>query len=115
MTSELLRDLADFRDKRGWAVHHTPRNLSEALNVEAAELLECFLWNGLFQKASTNHIKQIESELADVLIYALNLCLVLDVDPEQIIRAKLAQNEVKYPAPGNAGTFQEVPETSRVR
>lgn len=95
MTPKLLADLAAFRDRRGWAVHHTPRNLAEALSVEAGELLECFLWDGRFKVA---RMGEVESELADVLIYALNLCLVLDVDPEQIIRAKLAQNELKYPA-----------------
>lgn len=88
----LLDDLARFRDDRQWAKFHTPRNLAEALSVEAGELLECFLWDGAFQAKG-----RADKELADVLIYALNMCLRLGLDPESIIRAKMASNAEKYP------------------
>lgn len=42
----------------------------------------------------------IERELADVLIFALSMCLVLGVEPETIIRAKMARNAEKYPVSG---------------
>jgi len=77
------------RDAEG----HTPRNLAEALIVEAGELLQCFLWDGAFGKPRGNPTE----ELADVLIYALNLASALGVDPEAIIRDKIAANAVKYP------------------
>lgn len=95
----LLAELAAFRDDRNWQRFHTPRNLAEALNVEAGELLECFLWDGAFEVRSDP-----ERELADVLIYALNLCLALGVDPETIVREKMASNAQKYPIP-QAGLF----------
>jgi dCTP diphosphatase len=90
---QLLEDLASFRDARGWARHHTPRNLAEALSVEAGELLQCYLWSGEFGAPRGNP----REELADVLIFALNMALALDVDPEVIVREKMSQNSVKYP------------------
>jgi dCTP diphosphatase len=92
----LLEDLAAFRDARHWKPFHTPRNLAEALSVEAGELLECFLWDGRFQSVPVKP-EAIAAELADVLIYALNLCLALNIHPETIIRQKMAQNAERFP------------------
>ena len=95
-----MNDLAAFRDARDWARHHTPRNLAEALSVEAGELLQCFLWDGggLFHDipAEAQDLR-VKREVADVLIYALNLCLALRLDPETIVREKMAANANKYP------------------
>ena len=92
MTADVMRDLADFRDERGWARYHTPRNLAEAISVESGELLQCFLWDGAFPRGNHEH------ELADVLIYALNMCNALGLEPEAIVRRKMAINAEKYPA-----------------
>ena len=94
--NHLLADVAAFRDARGWSRYHTPRNLAEALSVEAGELLRCFLWDGAFPSEPLFQ-DRVEEELADVMIYALNLCLVLGVDPDDIIRRKMAKNAEKYP------------------
>lgn len=91
MTRDIMEKLAAFRDARGWAQYHTPRNLAEALSVEAGELLQCFLWDGAFPRGN------VEEELADVFIYALNLSMALCVDPERIILEKIALNEQKHP------------------
>lgn len=97
MTRELLADIARFRDERGWQRYHSPRNLAEAISVEAGELLECVLWDGArFGRGHTD----MTDELADVLIFALSMCLVLNVEPETIIRAKMAKNAEKYPVSG---------------
>lgn len=96
---DIMDALVQFRDARRWAKYHTPRNLAEALSVEAGELLECFLWDGEF-KQERHH--RPESELADVLIYALNLCLALGVNPEAIIKSKMNENARKYP-PSESG------------
>lgn len=93
---ELLAELAEFRDARHWARFHTPRNLAEALSVEAGELLECFLWNAEFKRERADPAR----EVADVLIFALNLCLALNLDPEAIIREKMDINAEKYPVVG---------------
>jgi dCTP diphosphatase len=91
VTSDLLQELAAFRDARGWARYHTPRNLAEAISVESGELLQCFLWDGAFPRGNHEH------ELADVLIYALNLCHALGLNPDEIVRRKIALNAEKYP------------------
>jgi NTP pyrophosphatase (non-canonical NTP hydrolase) len=36
--------LARFRDQRDWRKFHDPKNLAEAISIEASELLELFLW-----------------------------------------------------------------------
>jgi NTP pyrophosphatase (non-canonical NTP hydrolase) len=65
--------------------------------LEAAELLECFQWSGSDMHVDKKKEKIIE-ETADILIYALQMCQILQIDPEEIIKNKLAQNELKYPA-----------------
>ena len=43
-TAELLAELRHFAAERGWQPLHTPKNLTTALMVEAAELAEIFQW-----------------------------------------------------------------------
>jgi hypothetical protein len=40
----LQQKIIAFRTERDWAQFHDPMNLAEALSIEAAELLESFLW-----------------------------------------------------------------------
>ena len=39
-----------FRDDRDWSQFHTPENIAKAINIEAGELLEHFLWDNNFNK-----------------------------------------------------------------
>jgi NTP pyrophosphatase (non-canonical NTP hydrolase) len=41
---------------------------------------------------------KVKKELADVFIYALDMAVVLGLDSEEIIKAKLEEVKVKYPA-----------------
>lgn len=97
--NSLLEQLRQFRDERNWAPHHTPRNLAAALAVEAAELQELFLWSRDDQQdaIAEERRSQIEDELADVLIFALNLADVLEIDPASAIEAKVEKNRHRYP------------------
>ena len=88
---ETMEKIMAFRDERGWKPHHTPENLAKSISIEAAELLECFQWNHDFDQ------EHVCEELADVLIYCLQLLYVLEVDAKDIIFSKLAKNAVKYP------------------
>jgi hypothetical protein len=45
LTPELINALLDFRKARNWEQFHTARNVASALSVEAAELLEHFVWS----------------------------------------------------------------------
>lgn len=69
--------------------------------IEGAELLELFQWenNTIAEtKKDLAKISDIKSELADVLIYCLELSALLGLDAEQIVRDKLVHNSKKYPA-----------------
>ena len=92
MTSEsLLETLRVFMAERDWQQFHSPENLAKSISIEAAELLEGFQWN------SDGDREEVADELADILTYALLLADKLDLDPEQIIRAKLERTAQKYP------------------
>lgn len=88
---ETMQKILEFRDERGWAPYHTPDNLAKFISIEAAELLECFQWNSEFDPTHVNE------ELADVLIYCLQMTDVLGVDAKEIIFEKLEKNAIKYP------------------
>lgn len=102
-----LSRIAAFNRDRNWAQFHNPKDLAISISLEAAELLECFQWSGQDVKADGKRQQLIE-ETADVLIYALQMCQVLDVNPDEIINRKLDKNEEKYPveaAYGNASKY----------
>jgi NTP pyrophosphatase (non-canonical NTP hydrolase) len=67
--TELTNKLIEFRDARDWVQFHNPKDLALAINVEAGELLECFLWKQP-QDADKEKVKE---ELADVISFALLL------------------------------------------
>jgi NTP pyrophosphatase (non-canonical NTP hydrolase) len=101
--------LKKFRDKRSWAKFHDPKNLAEAISIEAAELLELFLWKSPAEIEHMMRVKkafrsEIEDELADVLCFSLNLATVLDLDVYTIVRRKVRNNEKRYPVRKSRGT-----------
>ncbi|MFC7465531.1 nucleotide pyrophosphohydrolase [Brachybacterium sp. GCM10030252] len=92
MTREpVLETLRAFMAERDWQQFHSPDNLAKSISIEAGELLECYQWD------SDAGRDEVAGELADVLTYALLLADRLDLDPEQIIRAKLDRTGQKYP------------------
>lgn len=92
MTGEnLIETLRAFMAERDWGQFHSPENLAKSVSIEAGELLECFQWNGDGDR------DEVADELADVLTYALLLADALELDPEQIVRAKLERTRQKYP------------------
>ena len=46
-TEEIIKALLKFRNERDWEQFHNPKDLALAINVEAGELLELFLWNSI--------------------------------------------------------------------
>lgn len=93
--------LRQFALDRDWEQYHSPKNLSVALAVEAAELMEIFQWvtpeesNNVANNPEVH--SQLSAELADVLIYALRLADVASIDPASAIEDKLKANAEKYP------------------
>lgn len=97
---ELADKLADFADQRDWEQFHSPKNLSMALTVEAAELQEHFQW--LSDEASRDidakKLAAIRDEIGDVLIYLVRLAEQFQIDLVEAASDKFAINEQKYPA-----------------
>jgi NTP pyrophosphatase (non-canonical NTP hydrolase) len=108
-----LRDLVRvFVDERDWDQFHTPKNLSSALSVEAAELLEHFQWlkHGQADELGTDKLEQVRHEMADVLVYLVRLADKLDVDLMAAVEEKMVLNRAKYPAElvrGDARKYDE--------
>ncbi len=107
--ADLRTQVEAFVTERDWAQFHSPKNLSTAIAIEAAELMEHFQWltieesKILVEEGATRG--QVIAELADVLIYCLSLANALDVDLSEAIVRKLAQNARKYPADEYHGRF----------
>ena len=87
-----MKAIDAFNKERDWDQFHTPANLAKSIVIEGAELLECFQWNDKEWDRNA-----VEEELADVLSYALQMCMVLKTDPEAIVLKKLEKTRVKYP------------------
>ena len=49
--------LINFRNERDWEQFHNPKDLALAINVEAAELLELYLWKN-HEEANKEKIKE---------------------------------------------------------
>jgi len=108
MTTEKISDLTSLRDAlrdfavaRDWQPFHTPKNLAMAMIVEAAELVEHFQWATPEESAqpSPEKLAAIRDEVADTLIYLVELADALDIDLIAAARDKIVKNAVKYPAP----------------
>jgi NTP pyrophosphatase (non-canonical NTP hydrolase) len=93
--------LRAFAAARDWRQYHTPKNLAMAMIVEAAELVEHFQWATPEESLNPTPEKltEIREEVADTLIYLVELADVLDIDLIAAARDKIKKNAVKYPAP----------------
>jgi NTP pyrophosphatase (non-canonical NTP hydrolase) len=103
----LISKLIQFRDKRDWVQFHNPKDLALAINIEAGELLELFLW-----KDSTSADREkVKEELADVFTFALLMAQSYGFDVKQIILDKIESNGQKYPvdkSKGNSKKYDEL-------
>ena len=103
---EITKKLLDFRDERDWEQFHNPKDLALAINIEAGELLELFLWKN-HEAADSEKVKE---ELADVLAFAFLLADKYDFDIKEIMLDKIKQNGEKYPVDKAKGTAKKYDE-----
>lgn len=98
--ARLRQIVREFVNERDWDQFHTPKNLSAALTVEAAELLEHFQWlqTGATSELGEDKLREVRHEMADVLVYLVRLADKLDVDLMAAVREKMVLNREKYPA-----------------
>ena len=110
--TDLQARLREFASERDWEQFHSPKNLAAALSVEAAELLEHFQWLTEAQSRALPEATRakVAEELADVLLYLLQLSDKLGIDPMEAARRKLIANGAKYPidqAKGSSKKYSE--------
>ena len=98
---QLQQRLRDFAAERDWQPFHSPKNLASALIVEAGELLEHFQWlteeqsRALAQPGPAKDA--VAAEMADVLLYLVQLASALEVDLLDAAARKMVVNAAKYP------------------
>ena len=106
MKHKTINRIRNFTADREWEQYHTPANLAKSISIEAAELLECFQWSD-----TDYNLEHVKEELADVMVYCRNLLDELGLDEDEIINAKMTQNEAKYPvdkARGSAAKYDQL-------
>ena len=100
---EITTALKQFRDERDWEQFHNPKDLALAINIEAGELLELFLW----KNAEDANKEKVKQELADVFSFALLLADKYNLNVKQIILDKIKLNGEKYPVDKAKGTAKK--------
>ncbi len=105
MKQETLDIIRKFTEDRDWDQFHSPANLAKSIVIEAAELLECFQWSDEYD------LEHVREELADVLVYCVDMADKLELDMDEIIQAKMKKNAAKYPvekARGSAAKYDQL-------
>lgn len=106
----LQRSLREFAAERDWQPFHTPKNLAMALMVEAAELAEIFQWltpeQSTAARGDTLLQQRAGEEVADVLLYLLQIADHLGIDLKRAVGRKLSKNAVKHPPKRGGGTIE---------
>lgn len=103
---EIIKELLKFRNERDWEQFHNPKDLALAINVEAGELLELFLW----KNADEANKEKVKEELADIFAYAFLLAEKYQFDVKEIVLDKIQRNAEKYPVEKAKGTAKKYDE-----
>ncbi len=95
---DLKKIAQEFRDDRDWQQFHSPKNLSMKIAIEAAELMEKFVWlstESSFDELDKNR-QEIEDEMADVFICLIHFCNTANIDMSSAFIKKLQEVSKKY-------------------
>jgi len=110
--AEIIAEALAFRNERDWERFHDPKNLAEAISIEAGELLENFLWvtTDESREMEGTKLNRIKNEVSDILIYVIYLCQALNIDLIKEVRNKLQMNRQKYPVEKSKGSSKKYTE-----
>jgi len=103
----------EFTKQRSWEQFHSPKEICNALSIEAAELLQLFLWSdgpSSIQKLEQKR-EAVQDETADVLYWLLQLSWQHNIDLSKALENKMLKNEQKYPvalSKGNTRKYTEL-------
>ena len=107
--AQLRRLMADFVAERDWEIYHDAKNLSMAIAIEAAELMECFQWVRNDELPALLRDKplreKIGEEIADTMCFVLALANALELDLSSAVERKIERNAAKYPVETYRGRY----------
>src|SRR3954470_13770390 len=98
---KMRHKILEFRDQRDWKKYHKEKDLAISISLEANELLENFQWKSSETAVAVSR-QNIKEEMADILIYLVQMADKMEIDLEQEVYEKLEKNAEKYPI--NTGT-----------
>lgn len=78
---------------RKWDKTNSPKGIAISMSLEANELLEYFQW----KEDPFGSKDDLASELADIMIYAIQFADRYDIDIPTAIENKIEKQEKKYP------------------
>jgi len=110
--SALTRRIQDFVDAREWRQFHNPKDLAVAINAEAGELMQHFVWQqpGQIEGRLQERRGEIASEIADVAILLFEFADNLDYQLGEEILRKVEHNEQRYPVEKSRGNNRKYSE-----
>lgn len=110
-TEAIQKKIRQFVEERDWEKYHTPKNLAMALAGECGELLEIFQWltpeESQELMKDPKKAKQVQHELADIMVYVLRLADKLEISLIDAIDEKLNLNAQKYPVHLSKGSSKK--------
>ena len=92
MFDKLQEELNQFVRERDWDQFHSPKNLAIDISVEAAELLEHFIWHEVPQD-----LEGVKEEIGDVMMGLMLMAKKLNLDLEECVRDKIQKTAKNYP------------------
>jgi NTP pyrophosphatase (non-canonical NTP hydrolase) len=103
--SELTAQIQTFVDARDWRKFHNAKDLAVAISAEAGELMQHFVWqqDDQIERRLENHREEIASEIADVAILLFEFADNLGMNLGEVMQAKIARNDVRYPVEKSRG------------
>jgi NTP pyrophosphatase (non-canonical NTP hydrolase) len=104
--------IRSFASARDWEQFHNPKDMAVAIAAEAGELMQHFVWQqpDQIEARARDHRAEIASEIADVGILLFEMADLLDMNLGEVMEAKIAHNEERYPvskAKGNNRKYNE--------
>ena len=102
----VMNIIDEFTQERDWEQFHSVKNIMTSISIESAELNETIQWSNPTKDEVLSDPKLagcIEDELADVMVYCLRLCSILDINPIESMNQKIVKNRAKYPIDKSKG------------
>ncbi|MES2438682.1 MAG: nucleotide pyrophosphohydrolase [Verrucomicrobiota bacterium] len=103
--AELTAEIQTFVDAREWRKFHNAKDLAVAIAAEAGELMQHFVWqqDDQIEERVEKRRDEIASEIADVAILLFEFADNLGFKLGDVMQAKIANNDVRYPVEKSRG------------